>query len=259
MNNYKIKVNGATTKEAQILLEKLGYTTGTGFGLNHAVWLFAESNGTVNYSSTEDFISDIDYQELTLPQLRDLVVLHRNDVNDANFKLFISPSQGCLSLYKASDDVFYAYAEKSKCWDKSRSVGIKNKDLEPIQASKEDEQGLISGAYALRALADGKEVELRDKENNWVRANNHHLVGLFLGNAFDFRLKPRTITLNVGIPAPFEPKVGDVVWCLSELSEKGYEARTAYDAEDFIPHIAYWRTEEEIKQVVVALRGGIKG
>lgn len=70
-----------------------------------------------------------------------------------------------------------------------------------------------------------------------------------------FRLKPSTIYLNgIEVPTPFEPKEGDMVWCINELSDKGYEARTTYDKDDFIPNIAYWHNEEEIKQVVVALR-----
>lgn len=133
---------------------------------------------------------------------------------------------------------------------------------------KLNEQGLISGADALRALADGKDVEYWCEndpsiQKRWapIKAFNEYRLSYFLEDKprFEFRLKPSTIKLSLEIPAPFRPKSGDMVWCLSELSEKGYEARTAYDAEDFIPHIAYWRTEEEIKKVVAALRGGIKG
>ena len=123
---------------------------------------------------------------------------------------------------------------------------------------KLNEQGLISGADALRALADGKEVE-RKLGIGWCDDVKKLSAETILHGVSELRIKPRTIKLSLEIPAPFEPKSGDMVWCLSELSEKGYEARTAYDAEDFIPHIAYWRTEEEIQQVVAALRGGIKG
>lgn len=123
---------------------------------------------------------------------------------------------------------------------------------------KLNEQGLISGADALRALADGKEVELRDKENNWVRANNHHLLGLFLGNAFDFRLKPRTIKLSLEIPAPFEPKDGEKAYRLAPAITCGY-TKFYFGEHENEDQFGAWRTEEEIKQVVAALRGGIKG
>ena len=120
------------------------------------------------------------------------------------------------------------------------------------------EQGLISGADAKLAWAKGEDL-LIDTGAGFHDLTDNYYLAVFDRDLNKFKRKPRTITLNVEIPAPFHPKSGDMVWCLSELSEKGYEARTAYDAEDFIPHIAYWRTEEEIKQVMAALRGGIKG
>ena len=122
---------------------------------------------------------------------------------------------------------------------------------------------LISGKEALIALANGEEVESRhrDLDKVWNNAKSLTLVESFLNPATprDFRLKPRTITINgIEVPAPFEPKDGDMVWCLNELSEKGYEASTAYDSDDFTAHIAYWRTESEIRQVVLALRSVFK-
>ena len=124
--------------------------------------------------------------------------------------------------------------------------------------TKVNEGKLISGKEALIALANGVEVECKNDVTgmDWCDA-----TGLLVKSFFDpthmwgFRLKPRTITINgIEVPAPFEPKSGDMVWCLNELSEKGCEARSAYDSDDFTAHIAYWRTEEEIKKVVVALR-----
>ena len=121
---------------------------------------------------------------------------------------------------------------------------------------------LISGKEALIALANGKEVECKNDVTgmDWSDA-----TGLLVRSFFDpthmwgFRLKPRTITINgIEVPAPFEPKDGDMVWCLNELSEKGYEASTTYGSDDFTAHIAYWRTESEIRQVVLALRSVFK-
>ena len=56
---------------------------------------------------------------------------------------------------------------------------------------------LISGKEALIALANGEEVECRAYEKNWINANNnHHPLSLFFDDSFQFRLKPRTITIN---------------------------------------------------------------
>ncbi len=70
---------------------------------------------------------------------------------------------------------------------------------------------LISGKEALIALANGEKVECRAYEKNWINANNkHHPLSLFFDVSFQFRLKPRTITINgIEVPAPFEPKDGE--------------------------------------------------
>ena len=114
---------------------------------------------------------------------------------------------------------------------------------------------LISGKEALIALANGEEVESINRviDRVWVNAKDLMLVESFLdpNTTMDFRLKPRTITLNVEIPAPFEPKEGDIVWVISDY-RNGYREiqynKSIYNA------FGAWRTEEEIKQVVSALR-----
>lgn len=262
MENYKIKVNNeAESKEAQELFFELGYFWNTGLGVKNldAKFLYAKNNKiTMGYCS--DNFSDSGSKQLTLPQLRDLVVLHRNDPKDANVQQ--DGDVPCLyDLYLTEGKELYFYYRCKGKW----IISNLNHDedyyriLKPIQ---QPEQNLISGADAKLAWAKGENVQARPKtlSETWEDLSGKHSLDIFEQViSYEFRLKPRTITLNIEIPAPFHPKSGDMVWCLSELSEKGYEARTAYDAEDFIPHIAYWRTEEEIKQVVAALRGGIKG
>ena len=121
---------------------------------------------------------------------------------------------------------------------------------------------LISGKEALIALANGEEVECRAYEKNWINANNkHHPLSLFFDDSFQFRLKPRTITINgVEVPAPFEPKDGDKYYHISIQTSLGYGwdewESSDYDARASI--FGAWRTEEEIKQVVAALRSVFK-
>ena len=128
---------------------------------------------------------------------------------------------------------------------------------------------LISGKDVVVAILSGNDLlwkkpewEHDEKEdvNKSMWSIEELLTGKTVtGDIVEFYLKPRTISINgVEVPAPFEPKDGDMVWCINELSDKGYEARPIYDKDDFIPNIAYWRTEEEIKQVVEALRSVFK-
>ena len=117
---------------------------------------------------------------------------------------------------------------------------------------------LISGKEALIALANGEKVECRVYGNNWINADNRqHTLSLFFDDCFQFRLKPRTITINgIEVPAPFDPKDGEEYWCFSTHTVLGY-GRNVYESESadrrFI-NMGAWRTEEEIKQVVETLR-----
>lgn len=130
---------------------------------------------------------------------------------------------------------------------------------------------LISGKEALIALVNGTNVEACvtvrpvESEWHWFDAKNlsfseiesEETIGLPDGSDIRkivFRLKPRTITLNgIEVPAPFEPKVGDSVWIINEDNPDGYALLDKVDKYLKFTFGA-WRTEEEIKQVVDALR-----
>ena len=109
---------------------------------------------------------------------------------------------------------------------------------------------LISGKEALIALSNNQEVEYFDEKlGEWVYMDmTHHFKR-------DFRLKPRTITINgIEVPAPFEPKEYEDCYMLTDLYEHGY-TRTSWKYSKSVPA---WRTEEEIKQVVEAIRSVFK-
>ena len=123
---------------------------------------------------------------------------------------------------------------------------------------------LISGKEALIALANGEQVEcscasLKDaNEKYWTQENiTNFTINDFLGKHWIFRrkprtIKPRTITINgIEVPAPFEPKEGETYWYITD-SECGYD--WVENKEGCRVGIAAWRTEDEIKQVVAALR-----
>ena len=122
---------------------------------------------------------------------------------------------------------------------------------------------LISGKEALIALANGEEVECK---NNVTGMDWCDATGLLVKSFFDpthmweFRLKPRTITLNgIEVPAPFKPKDGDTVFVLANFLQQGYLECTYPTFEGHVFQFGAWRNEEEIKQVVSALRSVFKG
>ena len=119
---------------------------------------------------------------------------------------------------------------------------------------------LINGKEALIALASGKEVQWATG-NDFQDITDEWQIREFLHPSFKFRLKPRTITINgIEVPAPFEPKEGDKYYHISIQTSLGYGwdewEDSDYDARASI--FGVWQTEEEIKQVVSALRSVFK-
>ena len=140
LGNYKIRVNNEDeSKEVQELFKELGYLV-----VNHIdrekgfIVVSKEATSPLNF----DYYCSVE-NELTLPQLKDLVVLHRNDVKDATHKYIVGGA-----AYKTVDDIVYLWTRMG--WEYK---GVAN-DLVPLH--KEDEQGLITGADALHSALASK-------------------------------------------------------------------------------------------------------
>ena len=124
--------------------------------------------------------------------------------------------------------------------------------------TKVNEGKLIGGKEALIALANGEEVEYTNSCTlSW---HNLSLSGISINEILDpkfnkFRLKPRTITIN-GIEVPASAEDEDYrhqgIWILNSFEHKDY-GYVVLDITDELPRY-WWRTEEEVKQVVAALR-----
>ena len=256
LDKYKIRVNTkAESKEAQELLFELGYywayrNIGKKFFYEESdVFLFANVDGVIGTEGIEktDFFNSNSAKEITLPQLRDLVVLHRNDVKDATHKYI-----GGGAAYKTVDDIAYLWTRMG--WEYK---GVAH-DL--VTLHKGGEQGLITGADAKLAWAKGEELEFYSPDlDMWFGLNDEP----FMSDVFDtrpIRIKPHTIliTLSLEIPAPFEPKEGDEVYFIDCDTKRGYSSDIIGQGcdPDWIQFGA-WKSEDEIKQVVAALRSAL--
>ena len=117
---------------------------------------------------------------------------------------------------------------------------------------------LISGKEALIALANGEEVQQWNGNIFWDIDSNWQ-VSVFFQEGRKFRLKPRTITINnIEVPAPFEPKHGEIFWHIDVREICSYNYKQEWSDSDEYLQLGAWRTEEEIKQVVEALRSVFK-
>ena len=116
---------------------------------------------------------------------------------------------------------------------------------------------LISGKEAICRAIDGEDVlfkcKSQDKWHNFISETWE--VSDLVGDFYEFRLKPRTITINgIEVPAPFEPKLDDVVYYLTTTQNEGYTWGHFHPSDAQMTQFGAWRTEEEIRQVVAALR-----
>ncbi|RSG20311.1 hypothetical protein [Acinetobacter baumannii] len=266
MDNYKIKVNDeAVFAEVVALCEQI---SGKSFpypniSCDPDLWIFIGPEGAFGWSLDLDHSwSGLDLKELTLPQLRDLVVLKRNDVKDATHR-----DKQQNSIYLTSDKVIYYWQGE---WCKSainKSNDYENyiaNSLTPI--TQPQDPALISGAEALRALADGKDVDVHEstyKNEVWFNLKETkftpaEILAEKVRNkpyTLTFRLKPQTIKLELELPKPFEPEEDCHVYILDDGKTDGYR-RYSYEVhgDKGNTFIGIWRTEEEIKQVVEQLR-----
>lgn len=118
---------------------------------------------------------------------------------------------------------------------------------------------LISGKDALIAWAKNKEVEYM-LLNKWNLLGGSTPLSIFDRDDVKFRLKPRTILINgIEVPAPFEPKDEDRFYFLCSRIGKGYDLAEKINSNCVADQFGAWRTEEEIKQVVAALRRVLGG
>ncbi len=120
--------------------------------------------------------------------------------------------------------------------------------------TKVNEGKLISGEEALIALANGEEVEFFHRDV-WDSIGEMIVIDHFMSDKFKFRLKPHTIAINgIEVPAPFEPSIGDEIFVLCPYYGCGYRHDYYQEERESCTQFGAWRTEEEIKQVVAALR-----
>ena len=117
---------------------------------------------------------------------------------------------------------------------------------------------LISGKEALIALANGEEVEFKCGDMSWLNLDaKQQPLEILIDKNVSFRLKSKTIMLNgIEVPKPFVPKVGETYWFIADYTSCGYS--NTQEGTGINSGIGKWKSEDEIKQVVAALRSVFK-
>lgn len=215
MDNYKIKVKDeAESKEAQELFFELGYKLHEpGRARLHKVnWISSFDDGEICLDANDV----TDHKELTIPQLRDLVVLKRNDVKDATH---VDPGgtkhveiDGRWHWFheESTPDIQFGWVESAAYREYDDNV------LKPINQTQDP--ALISGADVPALIKKGESVQFRSVFNvqgggEWQdldleRDEEEFSLGDLINTRFEWRLKPQTIKLNdVEVPAPIKTGV----------------------------------------------------
>ena len=114
--------------------------------------------------------------------------------------------------------------------------------------------GLISSNAAKLAWANGEQLQVAHlTQKAWETLTDNYMLSVFDDDSYVFRLTPRTITIN-GIEVPCNKSKhdkDDVVWVINTACENWHDWIYGSDCDS---NTLCWETEEEIKQVVAALR-----
>lgn len=178
MQNYKIRVTPETSEEVRRLFFELNYAwSGGNKTTKYKDSLYIHTiDKIITVTNCEETYSDLNATEITIPQLRDFVVLKRNDVGDATHRSIF-----CDDFYYVGEDV---YIFEDGEWKKSV---INPKELNGLLGKIE-----MTWQDALCALADGKNIDMR------FNGEFEPLINLLEAWLYgkEFRIKPQNIKLN---------------------------------------------------------------
>ena len=120
--------------------------------------------------------------------------------------------------------------------------------------------GLLNNNEAKLAWANGEQLQVAHlTQKEWETLTDNYTLSVFDDDSYVFRLKPRTITINgIEVPVPFEPSISDEIFVLCPYYGCGYRHDYYQEERESCTQFGAWRTVEEIKQVVAALRSVFK-
>lgn len=110
----------------------------------------------------------------------------------------------------------------------------------------------------LIALANGEEVEF-NYSDYWESIKGANCLAIFEKEAFEFRIKPKPVTLSMEIPMPFVPKVGEEYWFIDASSNSLISCTVNDDCsiDKRIIALGVYRTEDEAEQALAAHEAAI--
>ena len=238
--NYKIRVaNEAESKEVQELLFELGYFWNIKEKEKEYMCIGGFTHLTTFGKHIGQGFGFVDHKEITIPQLKDMVVLKRNDVADATHKCIYD---NIPEYFMASDGVLYFYENTD--WVRTKNTKLWcDTHLKPITKEpvmKEYLNKLEDGTYKLVVLdsvADGVEglIEVPEGADKAFQAFSNapvvfkrsecgysNAVIIWQRETLNDKVASAEVARQEFIGAPF-----------SDLPESDFEAVDVVDAEFF--------------------------
>lgn len=217
---------------------------------------------------------------VTLTELADMSILHRNDVNDANYSLTVASDRLDHPIFKSSIGIFHTYSDNNGEWIECKSINDKTTGLKalPVREALSVEttqtikvkglENLIEGPAALQAALNGQTVQLSLEpweEKHWddfipgvdETSTKIFFTGFHGEQKIFFRIKPKTISINgIEVPAPMNQtlKEGIEFFYLDDSNPDGYNSGVHDNSYSNKFKYGWWDSEEKIKLVVEALR-----
>lgn len=263
MENYKVKVGSeAESKEVQELFFELGAewkyrNIGRNFYYDNSVGFLYTDNGCITVGEKDTGLSYFNQQgnkEITLPQLRDLVVLKRNDYLDGNYTFEDADNQTTWIVYKGFDKTFIWKDFKWKEWFINAAF-LKPKTNIKGKSMKEYLNKLTDGTYKLVVLGgdvDGVEglIEVPEGANFycdkyfWKQLNSRKFWNgknwqdnektlCNFSKSFDSPIVWQRETLNDKVASAEVARQEFIGVPFSDLPEFNFEAADVVDAEFF--------------------------
>lgn len=214
-------------------------------------------------------------QSVNMPRNPDWIEIPEG--SEIAIKFNVDNSGHGVCFYKNNGKL--SFSQKNPIWKESEwtqkellDEDFRNGDVDfahkVLWIRKPQDPSLISGADALRALADGEEVEASTEcsPTIWEDAANYSANEFLAEETAEtedycsmklfFRLKPQTIKLDLELPKPFEPKDGEVYYYLKPSNAWGFGCGEWGDDSMQNEYIQYgaWPTKEDVLKVVEQLR-----
>lgn len=162
MKKYKIRVTPETSGEVQKLFFELGCSWSSNINqpkyLNDR-FLYTE-NGLISATNDYGIFIDSAAKDITIHELRDMVVLKRNDVGDATHV-----GRSGSEFYRGLKDYFFNGIE----WVESQLDDTSKLFLEPIEYNRQ-----ITWQDAYIAMANGQEVQVWIADGDRWETINHY-------------------------------------------------------------------------------------